>query len=48
MKPTNVVDPELSGCHDVLDTVTKPLDELVVSDLYQGHEALKQVNQSLR
>ena len=42
------VDPESSDCHDVLDTVSRPLNELVESDLCPGHEALEQVNQSLR
>ena len=42
------VDPESSDCHDVLDTVSRPLNELVESDLCPGHEVLEQVNQSLR
>ena len=42
------MDPESSDCHDVLDTVSRPLNELVESDLCPGHEVLEQVNQRLR
>ncbi|MEM8767085.1 MAG: 2-oxoacid:ferredoxin oxidoreductase subunit beta [Pseudomonadota bacterium] len=42
------VDPDASDCHEVLDTVKRPLNELDVEDLCPGAEALGAVNASFR
>lgn len=42
------VDPEASDCHEILDTVQRPLNGLTEVDLCPGSEALERINQSLR
>ncbi|MEZ5560362.1 MAG: 2-oxoacid:ferredoxin oxidoreductase subunit beta [Pseudomonadales bacterium] len=42
------VDPEASDCHQILDTVTRPLNELDESDLCPGNAALERINASFR
>ncbi|MEM7098286.1 MAG: 2-oxoacid:ferredoxin oxidoreductase subunit beta [Pseudomonadota bacterium] len=42
------VDPDASDCHEILDTVGKPLNELDEADLCPGGEALKAINESYR
>lgn len=42
------VDPDASDCHEILDTVQRPLNELDVSDLCPGSKALESINESFR
>ncbi len=42
------VDPDASDCHEVLDTVQRPLNELDVDDLCPGNAALEMVNAGFR
>lgn len=42
------VDPDASDCHEILDTVKRPLNELNEADLCPGNEALAAINQSFR
>ncbi len=42
------MDPDASDCHEVLDTVKRPLNELDVEDLCPGNEALAAINESFR
>jgi 2-oxoglutarate ferredoxin oxidoreductase subunit beta len=42
------MDPEASDCHEVLQTVTQPLNGLVEADLCPGNEALAAINESFR
>ena len=42
------VDPDASDCHEVLDTVQRPLNELDVEELCPGNEALQAVNDGFR
>ena len=42
------VDPDASDCHEVLDTVQRPLNELDRADLCPGNEALASINESFR
>lgn len=42
------VDPDASDCHEVLDTVQRPLSELTEADLCPGQVALEAINQSFR
>ncbi len=42
------VDPEASDCHEILDTVQRPLNELQETDLCPGNDALQAVNESFR
>ena len=43
-----LVDPEAADCHEILDTVMRPLNELTEEDLCPGAEALATVNDSFR
>ncbi|MFT7653769.1 MAG: 2-oxoglutarate ferredoxin oxidoreductase subunit beta [Limisphaerales bacterium] len=42
------VDPDASDCHEILDTVQQPLNELNEQDLCPGSDALKAINESFR
>ncbi len=42
------VDPDASDCHEVLDTVQRPLNSLEAEDLCPGNEALARINDSFR
>ncbi len=42
------VDPDASDCHEVLDTVQRPLNELDVAELCPGNEAPQAINESYR
>lgn len=42
------VDPDASDCHEVLDTVQRPLNELDVAELCPGNDALQAINESYR
>jgi 2-oxoglutarate ferredoxin oxidoreductase subunit beta len=42
------VDPDASDCHEILDTVQRPLNELQEQDLCPGSEALASINESFR
>jgi 2-oxoglutarate ferredoxin oxidoreductase subunit beta len=42
------VDPEAMECHDVMETTTRPLNELTEETLCPGNEALSAINQSYR
>jgi 2-oxoglutarate ferredoxin oxidoreductase subunit beta len=42
------VDPDASDCHEILDTVSLPLNELGEEDLCPGSEALAGINESFR
>ena len=42
------VDPDASDCHEILDTVNKPLNELDETDLCPGSDALQALNASFR
>ena len=42
------VDPDAADCHEILDTVQVPLNELTETDLCPGSDALEQINQSFR
>ena len=42
------VDPDASDCHEVLDTVQRPLNELQEVDLCPGNGALGRINESFR
>jgi 2-oxoglutarate ferredoxin oxidoreductase subunit beta len=42
------IDPDASDCHEILDTVQRPLNELDVEDLCPGNDALLSINQSFR
>lgn len=42
------VDPDASDCHEILQTVHKPLSELDESELCPGNDALQAINASLR
>jgi 2-oxoglutarate ferredoxin oxidoreductase subunit beta len=42
------VDPDASDCHEIMDTVQRPLNELNEDDLCPGDDALEAVNESFR
>jgi 2-oxoglutarate ferredoxin oxidoreductase subunit beta len=42
------LDPDASDCHDILDTVARPLNELNETDLCPGNGALAGINESFR
>ena len=42
------VDPNASDCHQILDTVRQPLNELSTADLCPGNAALEPINESFR
>ena len=42
------VDPTASDCHEVLDTVQRPLNELDVAELCPGNSALEAINEGFR
>ena len=42
------LDADAMDCHDILNTVDKPLNQLGVADLCPGNAALGAVNQSFR
>ena len=42
------LDPDASDCHEVLDTVQRPLNELDVAELCPGNDALEAINQGFR
>ncbi|MDA1075362.1 MAG: 2-oxoacid:ferredoxin oxidoreductase subunit beta [Proteobacteria bacterium] len=42
------VDPESPDCHDILETIDTPLNELDFADLCPGNAALAPINQSFR
>jgi 2-oxoglutarate ferredoxin oxidoreductase subunit beta len=42
------VDPDASDCHEILDTVQRPLNSLQADELCPGSEALEGINQSFR
>lgn len=42
------VDPDASDCHDILDTVQQPLNELGPAELCPGNAALEAINASYR
>ena len=42
------VDPDASDCHDILDTVQQPLNELGPEELCPGSAALEAINASYR
>jgi 2-oxoglutarate ferredoxin oxidoreductase subunit beta len=42
------VDPDASDCHEVLDTVQRPLNELDLAELCPGNDALGAINESFR
>jgi 2-oxoglutarate ferredoxin oxidoreductase subunit beta len=42
------VDPDASDCHEILDTVSRPLNDLDEEDLCPGSEALAGINESFR
>ena len=42
------VDPDASDCHEIMDTVQRPLNELNEADLCPGNEALQAINDSFR
>ena len=42
------VDPDASDCHEILDTVHRPLNELQETDLCPGNDALQAINESFR
>ncbi len=42
------VDPDASDCHEILDTVHRPLNELQEVDLCPGNDMLQTINESFR
>ncbi|MEM7078100.1 MAG: 2-oxoacid:ferredoxin oxidoreductase subunit beta [Pseudomonadota bacterium] len=42
------MDPDAKDCHDVLDTVARPLNELTEEQLCPGNDALAAINESFR
>ena len=42
------VDPDASDCHEIMDTVQRPLNELNEADLCPANEALQAINDSFR
>ena len=42
------VDPDASDCHEILDTVERPLNTLTEADLCPGADALERINESFR
>jgi 2-oxoglutarate ferredoxin oxidoreductase subunit beta len=42
------VDPDASDCHEILDTVQRPLNELEEAELCPGNDALQAINESFR
>ena len=42
------VDPDPVDCHDILDTVETPLNELTEAELMPGNDALQAINDSFR
>jgi 2-oxoglutarate ferredoxin oxidoreductase subunit beta len=42
------LDPDASDCHEVLDTVRRPLNELDVAELCPGSDALAAINEGFR
>jgi len=42
------VDPDASDCHEILDTVHRPLNDLSEADLCPGNEALQAINAGFR
>lgn len=42
------VDPNASDCHEILNTVRRPLNELETADLCPGNAALEPINESFR
>ena len=42
------VDPDAADCHEILETVDAPLNELTEMDLCPGSAALERVNASFR
>jgi len=42
------LDPEAAECHEILNTVDTPLNELAEADLCPGSEALESINDSFR
>jgi len=42
------VDPDASDCHEILDTVQRPLNELGEAELCPGNQALSAINESFR
>jgi 2-oxoglutarate ferredoxin oxidoreductase subunit beta len=42
------VDPDAADCHEVLDTVNRPLNDLATADLCPGGDTLQGINESFR
>jgi len=42
------MDPNAVDCHEILDTVETPLNELTEKDLVPGNDALQAINQGFR
>ena len=42
------VDPDAVECHDIMDTVSQPLNELTEADLCPGSDTLDALNQRYR
>lgn len=42
------IDPLAADCHEIMDTVQKPLNELVEEDLCPGNKVLQSINDSFR
>ncbi len=42
------VDPDAADCHEVLDTVKRPLNELATAELCPGDATLQGINESFR
>lgn len=42
------LNPDASDCHEIIDTVARPLNALTEADLCPGNEALESINESFR
>jgi 2-oxoglutarate ferredoxin oxidoreductase subunit beta len=42
------VDPDSTDCHEIMNTIQKPLNTLVENDLCPGNGALDRINASYR